>query len=65
MEEHIIIPQILTIKEELSATDYKVIKCAEAQLLGLPLPYDMEALHAERQALRDEINKLEQEIKSI
>jgi cell division protein FtsB len=25
----------------------------------------MEALHAERQALRDEINKLEQKIKSI
>lgn len=64
MEEHIIIPQILTLKEELSATDYKVIKCAEAQLLGLPLPYDVEALHAERQALRNKINELENELKS-
>lgn len=64
MEEHIIIPQILTLKEELSATDYKVIKCAEAQLLGLPLPYDVETLHAERQALRNEINELENKLKS-
>lgn len=53
--------QIAELKEKLSATDYKVIKCAECQLLGEEMPYDVEALHAERQAIRDEINKLEEE----
>ena len=31
----------------------------EASLLGRPMPYDVAALHAERQALRDRINALE------
>ena len=53
--------QIAELKNQLSATDYKVIKCAECQLLGEEMPYDVEALHVERQAIRDEINKLEQE----
>ena len=53
--------QIVELKAQLSATDYQVIKCSECQLLGLDMPYDMTALHAERQAIRDEINKLEQE----
>lgn len=53
--------QILELKQQLSATDYKVIKCAECQLLGKEMPYDVQALHAERQAIRDAINSLEQE----
>ena len=53
--------QIAELKKQLSATDYKVIKCAECQLLGEEMPYDVAELHAERQAIRDEINKLEQE----
>ncbi len=53
--------QIAELKAELSATDYKVIKCSECQLLGKEMPYDVAELHAQRQALRDEINKLEQE----
>ena len=53
--------KIAELKKQLSATDYKVIKCAECQLLGEELPYDVAALHAERQAIRDEINKLEEE----
>lgn len=52
---------IAELKAQLSATDYKVIKCSECQLLGMEMPYDVAALHAERQAIRDEINKLEQE----
>lgn len=51
--------QIMALKAELSATDYKVIKCSEAQLAGEELPYDIVAIHAERQALRDKINELE------
>lgn len=42
--------------------DYKVIKCYEAQLVGKEMPYDIEALHAKRQAARDEINALQQEL---
>ena len=53
--------RITELKKQLSATDYKVIKCAECQLLGQEMPYDVAALHAERQAIRDEINNLEQE----
>ena len=51
--------QIAELKKQLSATDYKVIKCAESQLLGQEMPYDVAELHAERQAIRDEINRLE------
>lgn len=51
--------QIAELKEQLSATDYKVIKCSEAQLAGEPMPYDVAELHTERQALRDKINELE------
>lgn len=51
--------QIAELKAELSSTDYKIIKCSEAQLVGEELPYDIVALHAKRQALRDKINELE------
>ena len=51
--------QIAELKAQLSSTDYKIIKCSEAQLVGEELPYDIVALHEERQALRDKINELE------
>lgn len=54
--------QIISLKAELSATDYKIIKCSEAQLIGEELPYDVFTLHAERQAIRDQINQLEEEM---
>lgn len=47
------------LKEELNTTDYKIIKCSEYQLAGIELPYDIATLHAQRQAIRDEINELE------
>ena len=59
-EEEIKQARIAELKAQLGDTDYKVIKCAESQLAGLDLPYDIATLHAERQALRDEINELEQ-----
>lgn len=46
-------------KEAITASDYKIIKCYEASLLGDPLPYDIESLHVERQGFRDKINELE------
>ena len=56
--------QITSLKIQLSSTDYKIIKCSEAQLLGEELPYDIVSLHVERQALRDKINELEYQLES-
>lgn len=52
--------KIAALKELLAETDYKIIKSYEYQLVGLELPYDVAALHAERQAIRDQINALEE-----
>lgn len=45
--------------------DWKVVKCYEASLVGLEPPYDINALHAERQAIRDRINEIQQRIEEI
>lgn len=47
------------LKAKLSDTDYKVMKCYEATLLNLPLPYIMDDVHQTRQDYRDRINALE------
>lgn len=51
--------KISSLKHELEATDYRVIKCSEYQLMGLESPYDVIELHSSRQELRDRINTLE------
>lgn len=51
--------QIAQLKEQLAATDYKIIKCSEYSLAGIDAPYDIATLHSERQAIRDQINALE------
>lgn len=51
--------EIAVLKRQLEETDYKIIKCAEYQLAGLEMPYEIATLHSERQALRDQINQLE------
>ena len=61
MNEHIIIPQIMALKESLSASDYKAIKFAE----GLISAEDYEPIKAERQAIREQINALEKELAMI
>ena len=48
------------LQKELDSTDYKIIKATEYELVGLASPYDMQALHIERQALRDKINELKE-----
>ena len=58
-EEEIKQRRIEELKAELAGTDYKIIKCSECSLAGVELPYDIAELHAQRQALRDEINELE------
>lgn len=49
-------------KADLESSDYKIIKCFEYSLMNRELPYDLDALHAERQAMRDKINELEIEL---
>ena len=51
--------EIASLKAQLEQTDYKIIKSSEYQLAGQELPYDIHALHTERQTLRDRINELE------
>lgn len=56
---NIINQKIKELKAKLSDTDYKVMKCYEATLLNLPLPYIMDDVHQTRQDYRDRINALE------
>ena len=49
-------------RNALAETDYKVIKCYEYSLVGLELPYDIEALHEEREYIREEIRRLEEKL---
>lgn len=51
--------QVADLKQALSDSDYKVMKCYEASMLGQPLPYDIDAVHSERQTMRNKINELE------
>ena len=45
--------------------DWKVAKCIEYQLSGLEPPYDVNELHTQRQAVRDEINKIQEELETL
>lgn len=52
--------QINALKQKLSDSDYKIIKCYEASLEHKDImPYDVDVLIAERDAIRQQINDLE------
>ena len=57
--------QINDLKDRIAASDYKVIKTYEYTLIGEQTEYDMETVHAERQALRDQINTLETQLADL
>ena len=57
--------RITLLKRELSQSDYKVIKCMEATLCGEELPYDIDALHEERNRIRAQVNALESNIAGV
>lgn len=61
-QEHIfeIQMQIAGLKAQIDSTDYRIIKAYEYSQVGLETDYDIQALHLERQALRDQINTLEE-----
>lgn len=50
------------LETQLAATDYQVIKCYEYSLAGLELPYDIQELHNSREAIREQIRELEEQI---
>lgn len=52
--------EVRNLQCDLMASDYKVIKCYEAQLVGEPIPYDKDKIHTDRQAIRDRINELQE-----
>jgi len=62
IETEKIMAKIEALKNQLDETDYMIIKSSEYQLLGLELPYDLAKLHTERQAIRDKINELEEQV---
>lgn len=45
--------------------DWKIIKCYEAKLQGYDMPYDLDELMEQRQAVRNEINTLQAELESL
>ena len=45
--------------------DWKVIKVYEARMLDKEDPYDMEQLATERQAARDRINEIQNELSTL
>ena len=62
--------EIINLQASLSATtsdigDWKVIKCYEAALQKIEPPYDIDELMTKRQAVRDKINKLQDELSSL
>ena len=57
--------EIDAIKAELSETDYQVTKCYEASLVGEELPYDIKALHEDRNEKRAQINALETNLTNL
>ena len=45
--------------------DWKVAKCMEYQIAGLDMPYDNNELHEQRQAIRDRINEIQEELAAV
>ena len=57
--------EIWELKAKLSETDYKILKCSEASLLGQELPYDLDAVVSERDGWRAQINELEEKLNTL
>lgn len=59
------VEKIQELKYLLTNTDYQIIKCYEAFMRQLPLPYNLEELATQRDAWRAEINQLETELEAL
>ena len=45
--------------------DWKIIKCNEYRMKGEPCPYNIDELHAKREAVRARINEIQEQLKNI
>ena len=59
-EREQLVQEMTSLEWALKASDYKIIKSYECELIGEPVPYDIQAVHTERQAQRDRINEIKQ-----
>lgn len=58
-EREQLVQEMMCLEWALKATDYEIIKCYEYEKCGIKAPYDMDAVHKERQAKRDRINEIQ------
>jgi hypothetical protein len=54
--------RIRDLKLFLSQTDFKIIKCYEAQLLNIEMPYDFIELIKQREEWREELRTLQESL---
>lgn len=64
-EKNLLFTERMNLESQLAGGDYKIVKCAEAVAVGLPMPYDVAQLHAERLAMRNRINAIDAELKVL
>lgn len=62
--------EIISLRASLSADvsdigDYKIVKCMEAKLKNEDMPYDVDDLITQRQAVRDKINELQTQAQEL
>lgn len=58
-EREMLDQEIRNLECDLRASDYEIIKCYEYEKCGMKAPYDIDAVHKERQAKRDRINEIQ------
>ena len=58
-ERELLEQEIRNLECDLRASDYEVIKAYEYSVCGIKAPYDMDAVHNERQKKRDRINEIQ------
>lgn len=59
-----ILNEIQSFKDLLNSSDYQVLKCYEASMLGETMPYDLQTIISNRKELRNKINSLEEKLSS-
>ncbi len=69
-EKQIIEQKIRDLKSTLYSSasdigDWKIAKCMEYSMCGETAPYDIAELNKKRQAVRDEINELEEQLSTM
>lgn len=51
--------EVRNLECDLRSTDYEIIKAYEYEKCGMKAPYDIDAVHKERQSQRDRINEIQ------